>query len=174
MEAMQVETLEPAVTTAPRGGKKKARVYQHSDPVSPLVDQMTSRMPSGIEEVSRKGSPLEKADVKREPKTVSAYELEIPKKDADGNKIDPCHWVRERGLVPVRRYVVECVGHPELGVIRTWARGASDALMLFCQVRKLRNAHMFDFSAVEDPPAKESKQSSSSGNTGNTGSMKKQ
>lgn len=159
--AMQAEEVPVVTPQADHGedeftivkGKKKAKVMHHVAD-SHLVEQMTAGMPEEIRDVKRDTTPLVRADVRPNPQYVSAYELKIPAKDENGVDIDPHHWCRERGIVPVRRYVAECVGHPELGAIRTWATGASDAIMLFCQKRKIKNAHMFEFRAVEDPPAK--------------------
>lgn len=140
-----MDTSEPLISP-----EAKRVTHDKGEPF-PFAKELQDRMPGQARVVKRKDSILtKKAPDHSTISYMSAYEANIPE------GIKAFDWCRERGVILVRRYHVEMVGHPKYSPLETWAEYEGDAIRFFHLHWKIKNPENFQFRVVEVPPSADS------------------
>lgn len=126
----------------------KAPVKTHNDPIPSAFAEHQSKMPEPPAEVDREATPLVKLDAPIGSKYVPFYDIKFPK------DVDPARWLKDKGIVPIRRYVCELIGHPEFKALGSWAMCSTDAIVNFEQHYQIQPSARLRYSVIEVPPPK--------------------
>ncbi len=144
MSPLPTDDQEPLVSP-----EAKKVIHDKGEPF-PFAKELQDRMPGKPRVVrARKESPLsKKAPDHTTIGYMSAYEANIPE------WVKRFDWCRERGVILVRRYHVEMVGHREYAPLETWAEYEGDAIRFFHLHWKIKNPENYQFRVVEAPPSR--------------------